>query len=295
MHTWHVRYSERQGKEQRTVSHSCSRLVAVASLAALTLGAAACGSSSPSPTTSSPAATPSGAATISYSKVVDLSQVISASIPLWPGDPKIVFKVAATMEKDGYYLRSMTIGEHSGTHMSAANSFVEGDTTAITDYSPERRIVPAAVIDVRDKCAENVDYELTKQDVLDWEAEHGKLTPGTFFIMLTGWQDLWDDSKAFFNQDAEGNLHYPGFAPATSEWLVNERDVAGLGIDTHGLDPGSDTAYSTNMVLARTHKIAVECMGHLDELPPTGATVILAPLQLQDGSASPLDIIALVP
>jgi kynurenine formamidase len=265
-------------------------------MAALGLSAAACGSSSPAPDASStPAATTGETGTIAYSRVVDLSQVISADIPLWPGDPEVVFDVAATMEKDGYYLRSMTIGEHSGTHMSAANSFIEGDATAITDYSPEQRVVPAAVIDVQDKCAADVDYELTKQDVLDWEATNGELKPGTLFIMYTGWQDLWNDPKAFFNEDAEGNLHYPGFAPATSDWLVNERDVAGLGIDTHGLDPGSDTDYRTNMVLAETHKIAVECMGHLNELPPTGATVVLAPLQLQDGSASPLDIIAFVP
>ena len=179
--------------------------------------------------------------------------------------------------------------------MTAANSFIAGSTQAITSYPPEQRVVPAAVIDMRTACAANADYELTKRDVLDWEAENGKLAPETFFIMFTGWQDRWNDPKAFFNIDAKGNLHYPGFAKATTLWLVQDRQIAGVGVDTHGVDPGSDTAYATNAEMARTHKIAIECMGHLDELPPTGATLILAPLHLQDGSASPLDIIALVP
>jgi kynurenine formamidase len=280
------------------------RLPAIAAgVVALGIGLAACGSTptpaeSPSPTASPDASVPAvanGAGTVSFSKVVDLSQVISEDIPLWPGDPKVVFKTAATLEKDGYYLRSLTIGEHSGTHMTASNSFIAQNSQDITSYTAAQRVVPAAVIDARDKCAANPDYELTQQDVLDWEAANGKLAPGTFFIMYTGWEDKWNDPQAFFGQDAEGNLHYPGFAPALGPWLVKERQVAGLGIDTHGLDPGSDTAYSTNAEMARTHKIAIECMGHLDELPTTGAIVVLAPLQLKDGSASPMDIIALVP
>ena len=262
---------------------------AAAALAASGLAASPPGSGSHSP--------PAGAAvkTISYSRVVELSQPISTRIPLWPGDPKVVFKVVATMKKDGYYLRKFTIGEHSATHMNAANSFIEGDTTAITDYPAEQRVVPAAVIDVSAKCAANADYQLTQQDVLDWEAAHGQIQPGTFVIMLTGWEDKWGSPKAFINQDAKGNLHFPGFAGATSAWLLSDRQVAGVGIDTHGVDPGLDTSYATNTAMAEAHKLVLECMGHLDELPPTGATLVLAPLQLKGGSGSPLSVVALVP
>jgi kynurenine formamidase len=257
---------------------------------------AACGSSStassPSP---SAAATGAGTKTIAYSRVIDLSHVVSTKIPLWPGDPKVVFKVVATMKKDGYYLRSFTIGEHSATHMNAPNSFVEGNTQAITSYAPKQRVMPAAVIDVRGKAAANADYQLTKQDVLGWEAQHGTLAPGTFVIMLTGWEDKWGDPKAFINQDAKGNLHFPGFAPATSKWLVSERRIAGVGIDTHGVDPGLDTSYATNTAMADNHLIAIECMADLDQLPATGTTLVLAPLQLQNGSGSPLSIMTFVP
>jgi kynurenine formamidase len=257
--------------------------------------AAACGSSSTASSTSPSAAATAGARSIAYSRVIDLSHVISPRIPLWPGDPKVVFKVVATMKKDGYYLRSFTIGEHSATHMNAPNSFIEGNTQAITSYAPEQRVVPAAVIDVRGKAAADADYQLTKQDVLDWEAQHGQLAPGTFVIMLTGWEDKWGDPKAFINQDAKGNLHFPGFAPATSKWLVSDRRIAGVGIDTHGVDPGLDTSYATNTAMAANHLIAIECMANLDQLPAKGATLVLAPLQLHNGSGSPLSIMAFVP
>jgi kynurenine formamidase len=269
------------------------RLAAVAGLvSAVALLAAACGSSS---STASSSAAPAAAKTIGYSHVVDLSHVISPQIPLWPGDPKVVFKVVATMKKDGYYLRSFTIGEHSATHMNAPNSFVSGNTEAITSYPPEQRVVPAVVIDARAQSAANADYQLTKQDVLAWEAKHGTIAPGSFVIMFTGWQDKWNDPKAFINQDAKGNLHFPGFAGATTKWLVSARQIAGVGIDTHGVDPGSDTSYATNTEMANTHKIAIECMTNLDKLPAKGATLVLAPLQLQNGSGSPMDIVAFVP
>ena len=274
-------------------SRTIRRTAAAAGLVvAAALLAAACGSSSSSGSSS---AAPASAKTIGYSHVVDLSHVISPQIPLWPGDPKVVFKVVATMKKDGYYLRSFTIGEHSATHMNAPNSFVSGNTEAITSYPPEQRVVPAVVIDARAQSAANADYQLTKQDVLDWEAKHGQIAPGSFVIMFTGWQDKWNDPKAFINQDAKGNLHFPGFAGATTKWLVSDRQIAGVGIDTHGVDPGSDTSYATNTEMANTHKIAIECMANLDKLPAKGATLVLAPLQLQNGSGSPMDIVAFVP
>ena len=273
----------------RTVGRA---IAAVGLVSGVALLGVACGSSG---STASSSAAPAAARTIGYSRVVDLSHVISPKIPLWPGDPKVVFKVVATMKKDGYYLRSFTIGEHSATHMNAPNSFVSGNTEAITSYPPEQRVVPAVVIDARAQSAANADYQLTKQDVLDWEAKHGTIAPGSFVIMFTGWQDKWSDPKAFINQDAKGNLHFPGFAGATTKWLVTARQIAGVGIDTHGVDPGSDTSYATNTEMANTHKIAIECMTNLDKLPAKGATLVLAPLQLQNGSGSPMDIVAFVP
>jgi len=242
----------------------------------------------------SSSAAPSGKS-IDYTHVVDLSHRISPKIPLWPGDPKVVFRVVAKWARDGYYLRSFKIGEHSATHMIAPNSFIEGNDQAITSYTAKQRVVPAVVIDARAQSAADADYRLTKQDVLDWEATNGRIAPGSFVIMFTGWEDRWGRPKAFINQDALGNLHFPGFAGSTTRWLLARRDISGVGIDTHGVDPGLDTTYATNTQIAEAHKIAIECMANLDKLPPKGATLILAPLQLQGGSGSPMDIVALVP
>ena len=278
-------------------SRALRRVAVCAAAAALAVSAAAFGAeiSTPSSAASPSPAAAAGAKTITYSRVIDLQHVISPGIPLWPGDPKVVFKTVATMKKDGYYLRSFTIGEHSAKHMNAPNSFIAGDKRSITSYSPEQLVVPAAVIDVRVKCAADPDYQLSRQDVLDWEAAHGQLAPGTFVIMYTGWQDKWSDPKAFFNIDGKGNLHFPGFAGDTTKWLLSDRQIAGVGIDTHGVDPGLDTSYATNTQATGAHKIVIECLGNLDQLPATGTTLVLGILRLKNGSGTPLSVMAFVP
>ena len=261
--------------------------VGIVSAAALLISA--CGSSSPTAS-----ASPAGK-TISYAHVVDLSHVDQPADPSVAGRPQGRSQSRGHDGEEWLLPAQLTIGEHSATHMNAPNSFVSGNTQAITSYPPEQRVVPAVVIDARAQCQANADYQLSQQDVLDWEAKNGKIAPGSFVIMYTGWQDKWNDPTAFINLDAKGNLHFPGFAGATSKWLVTDRQIAGVGIDTHGVDPGSDTSYATNTEMANTHKIAIECMANLDKLPAKGATLVLAPLQLQNGSGSPMDILAFLP
>ncbi|PIV25991.1 MAG: cyclase [Anaerolineae bacterium CG03_land_8_20_14_0_80_58_20] len=231
---------------------------------------------------------------INYSKVVDLSHVIDTNIPLWPGDPPVVFETVAEFATDGYYLRRFSMGEHSGTHMNAANSFHENGT-GIDAYTPESLVVPAVVIDIRAQTADNPDYALTKDDVLAWEKEHGKIPAGSVVLLYTGWQEKWNDPKAFFNEDADGGLHFPGFDGATTRFLLDERKIAGVGIDTHGADPGQDTSYATNTQVTEVNGIVLECVTNLDQLPPTGTTLVLGILRLKDGSGTPLSVMAFVP
>ena len=108
-------------------------------------------------------------------KVVSLSHSISPRIPLWPGDPSVVFEDIASLSKDGYFLRRFSMGEHSATHMNAPNSFY-ADGIGIDGYQPHDLVRPAVVIDVRAGCTP--DYEISVQDIQDWENQHGRIEPG---------------------------------------------------------------------------------------------------------------------
>lgn len=233
------------------------------------------------------------ARTITYSRMIDLSHVIDTNIPVWPGDPPVEFKTVADMQKDGYYLRKFSIGEHSATHMNAPNCFHEGGVD-IAAYSPESLVVPAVVIDARKQAAGNADYALSKDDILTWETQYGQIPAGSVVIMYTGWQEKWTSPVEFFHQDGSGGLHFPGFHGETTNFLLEERKITGVGIDTHGVDPGQDESYATNVQVSAQQGIILECLANLDQLPATGTTLVIGILRLRGGSGSPVSVIAFI-
>lgn len=231
---------------------------------------------------------------IAFSKVIDLSHVIHPGIPLWPGDPPVEFEVVAEMERDGYFLRRFSIGEHSATHMNAPKSF-HPRGTGIDSYAADSLVVPAVILDIREKAAANPDYALGKDDVLAWEKQHGTIPPGSVVILYTGWQTKWDDPEAFFKRDAQGGLHFPGFAGETTRFLLDERKIAGVGTDTHGVDPGQAATFATNRQVLEQARIVLENLTNLDQLPPMGTTLVIGLLRLQGGSGTPVSVMAFVP
>ncbi|MFH7026702.1 MAG: cyclase family protein [Heteroscytonema crispum UTEX LB 1556] len=227
-------------------------------------------------------------------RVIHLSHIIDPDIPQWQGDPPVEFETVAELEKHGYYLRRFSMGEHSATHINAPNSF-HRDGVGIDQYPAESLIVPAVVIDICDQAAVNPDYVLTVADILAWEEKYGQIPVGSVVLLNTGWQEKWFDKKAFFNKDAEGNLHFPGFGSDATQFLLNERQIAGVGIDTHGVDSGQDTTFATNSLVLEKPRIVLENLTNLHQLPPLGTTLVIGILRLRGGSGSPVSVLALVP
>ncbi|MBD2594248.1 cyclase family protein [Nostoc spongiaeforme FACHB-130] len=231
---------------------------------------------------------------INYSRVIHLSHIIDRNIPLWPGDPAIEFNTVADIQNDGYYLRRFALGEHSATHINAPNSF-DSAGVGIDEYAAESLVLSAVVIDVCEAVGNNPDYALSIADILAWEAKYGVIARGSLVILYTGWQHKWTDSNAFFNQDAAGIMHFPGFSGDATQFLLDERQIAGVGIDTHGVDPGQDNSFMTNRLVLAQQGIVLENLTNLDQLPPQGTTLAIAILRLRGGSGCPVGVLAFVP
>ncbi len=232
--------------------------------------------------------------TITYSRVVSLSHAITPDIPLWPGDPPVEFHPVAEIPRDGFYLRRFSMGEHSATHMNAPNSF-HPDGAGIDAYPAEALVAPAVVINICDRTAANPDYALIWEDVLAWEKRHSQIARGSVVLLYTGWQGKWEDPDAFLNRDASGNLHFPGFSGDTTQLLLDKRRIAGLGTDAHGVDPGRDKTFAVSARVLEQPRIVLENLTNLDQLPPTGTTLVIGILRLRGGSGSPVAVTAFVP
>ena len=231
--------------------------------------------------------------TITIRRVVHLSHIIDPEIPQWPGDPPVEFETVAELENDCYYMRRFSLGEHSATHMNAPNSFYS-QGMSIDQYPAESLVTKAVVIDIREQTAANPNYALALSDVVAWEQQYGQIPQGSVVLLLTGWQSKWSDKTAFFNQDASGEMNFPGFGSQATQFLLIKRQIGGVGIDTHGVDSGHDTTFATNRLVLEQPRIVLE-LTNLDQLPPIGTTLVIGVLRLLGGSGSPVAVLALLP
>lgn len=94
--------------------------------------------------------------TISYSRVVDLSQTIHPNILRWPGDPRVEFETAAQISDEGYRLRRISLGRHNGTHINAPGGSHD-DGMSIGGFSSRSLIATAIVMDTAERSARNAD------------------------------------------------------------------------------------------------------------------------------------------
>jgi len=241
-------------------------------------------------------------------RVVDLTQTLSPQTPLlplpsqWNNTP--AFKIWELSRYDdrgpAWYWNGFETGEHTGTHFDAPVHWVSGKDLAentVESIPPKKFVGPACVIDVSAESARNPDHLLTLDGVRAWEKDHGRIPTGAWVLLRTDWSKR-KDPKEYINLKENGP-HTPGLAKETSAFLAQERDVLGVGVETVGTDAGQaatfDPPFPNHYLMHGSGKFGLAGLCNLDQLPPTGAIVIAAPLKIVGGSGSPLRVIAITP
>jgi kynurenine formamidase len=227
-----------------------------------------------------------------FSNVADLTHVVSPSFPVYPGAAQMRQEVLVTVKANGFYKSTLIMDEHTGTHVDAPAHFIDGAPTAET-IAADKLIAPLAVIDIRSAAARNADAEVMPDDILAWERQHGRLPSGAFVAMNSGWDAKAADPKAFINLDASKVQHYPGFSPAAAEFLVKERNIVGIGVDTLSQDFGASTTFKTHVTILGAGKYGVENLANLGSAPPAGAMVIVAGPKHKGASGGPARVMAI--
>ena len=180
-----------------------------------------------------------------------------------------------------------------GTRIEAPSRYARGLWT-VDQIPPERLIAPLVVIDVRAKAATNADYELSVSDVARWEKANGQIPLGSIVMIHTGWGSRWDSAGTYRNSDAQGVSHYPGYSADAAKFLVNGRNVLGLGIDTLSVDRGSSRTTPVHDFALAHSVYPLENVAALDQVPSSGAMAVVAPIKLDGGAAGPVRIFALL-
>jgi kynurenine formamidase len=230
-----------------------------------------------------------------FRAVVDLTHPINEKVPTFGLSEKPVYQATTvgTIDKNTYFARNISLPEHFGTHIDAPAHFARGMWT-IDQIPPERLVAPLVVLDVSANVKNSPDYLISVEDIAHWEHANGQIPPGAVVMVRTGWDTRWDSATDFRNADAKGVMHFPGYSLDAARFLVEGRNVFGLGIDTLSADCGTSPDFPVHHYALAHSVYQLEDVANLDRVPSTGAIVVVAPMKLEGGSGSPVRILALV-
>ena len=235
-------------------------------------------------------------------KWIDLSHDFSSETHYWvTAEPFKRETVAEGKTDKGYYYSAynFSAAEHGGTHIDAPVHFAEGRKTV--DQLPlEQLIAPAVKIDVSENALNNRDYLVSVKDLTNWENANGKIPDGSIILLQTGYGAFWGDAKKYMGTDRRGadavaELHFPGLAPEAAKWLIENRNIKAVGIDTPSIDYGQSQNFDTHVALMSQDIPAFENVANLDQIPAKGAQIIALPMKIKGGSGAPLRIVAFLP
>jgi kynurenine formamidase len=291
-----------------TASRSRNRIGSVRSrllacIAAVLVASGCTRAEAPTQETVPSAAVPAGNLTFPTGDVIDLSHAYDEKTIFWPtaAEGFRLHRDAEGMTPAGYYYsaNSFSTAEHGGTHLDAPVHFAQGHPSV--DQIPVNRFLgPAVVVDVTSQSEANPDYQVTVDDLQRAEREQGPITKDTIVLLRTGFSRRWPDAARYLGtaergQQAVAKLHFPGLHPDAARWIVMNRPVKAVGIDTASIDYGQSTLFESHRTLFAGDLPAFENLTALERLPLRGAYIVALPMKIAHGTGAPLRAIAIVP
>ncbi len=235
--------------------------------------------------------------------ILDMTYTYDENTIYWPNaNPWVLEKGFWGVNENNFWYASneYRAAEHGGTHADAPIHFAQNGRT-IDQIPLKEWIGPAVKIDVTDKCVSDRDYMLSIDDIKDWEAENGLLPDGSWVIMYTGiGTQYYPDKLEVLGTDKSGEdaipeLSFPGFSPESAEFLVKERNITGIAIDTPSIDRGKSELFKVHQIICGANKLALENIAQLDKLPAKGAVLYVIPIPIKDGTGAPARVFAILP
>jgi kynurenine formamidase len=227
---------------------------------------------------------------------IDLSYDFSEQTNYWTENDGFKKETVAEGRTDkGYFYSAYKIcaPEHGGTHIDSPVHFAEGRRT--TDQIPLDQLIGKAIkIDVSTKTASNRDYLISVEDLTNWENANGRIPDAAIVLFQTGYGKFWGDRAKYMGVDAASpdRKHFPGLSKEAASWLVQNRKIKSVGIDTASIDFGQSETFDAHQALMEQNVPAFENVANLDKLPAKGLFIVALPMKIKGGSGAPLRIVA---
>ncbi|MGF1669551.1 MAG: cyclase family protein [Balneolaceae bacterium] len=232
---------------------------------------------------------------------VDLTHEFSDETLYWPTSETFSMDTVFVGETDaGFYYEAFEFctSEHGGTHLDAPVHFARGKM-AVHELEIAQLTGQAVVIDVSEKVLQDRNYQIKINDILAWEDQYSVIPDRSILLFHTGFGSYWPDAEMYLGTHKRGEegiaeLSFPGIHPKAAQWLVDNRSIKAVGLDTPSLDYGRSELFETHQILFEQNIPGFENVANLDQLPVTGSYVIALPMKIKNGSGAPLRIVAFV-
>lgn len=234
--------------------------------------------------------------------IIDLSHDFSDETIYWVTAKEFELDTVFKGKTDkGYFYaaNNFSTAEHGGTHIDAPIHFAKNGKS-VDEIPLEKLIGNAIKIDVSSKALNNPDYIISIEDFKNWEKNEGITIPDNSIILLqTGYSKFYPDKIKYLGtnnrgEDAVKQLHFPGLSAEAAQWLVENRNINAIGIDTPSIDYGQSEYFKSHVTLLSQDIPAFENLTNLDKLPTNGFQIIALPMKIRKGSGAPLRIIAIL-
>ena len=210
-------------------------------------------------------------------KVIDLTHVITAQMPVYPGTEPPILEPANTYEKDGFKETKLSMYTHTGTHMDPPAHLYPGRTT-LDRFPPEQFIGKALVIDCQ---------SLREGEPITMEhiARYGeKVDQADFLLFHLGWDKRWG-SESYFGD-------YPCIDDEVLDKILRG-SYKGIGFDVIGLDPIADGNLTRHKKLFKSKEIVnIENLCNLELCGDNLFWFSCFPLKIADSDGSPIRAVA---
>ena len=245
---------------------------------------------------------PTGFAQLSNTRIIDLTHEFSEETVYWVTAKEFELDTVFMGDTDkGYYYSAydFATAEHGGTHLDAPIHFAKGKQSV--EQIPLENLIGSAIkIDVSLRALKDQDYQISVDDLIAWENKHDEIPAGSIVLLQTGYSQFYPDKEKYLGTTLRGEeavklLHFPGLSPEAAKWLVNNRKIKSIGIDTPSIDFGQSELFESHVVLLSENIPAFENLTSLEKLPARNFDIIALPMKIKGGSGGPLRIIALLP
>lgn len=221
-------------------------------------------------------------------EMIDLTHTVDEMIPSWSGACPFSYEVKRDYE-EGIRVLKYKMHASCGTHIDAPSHFFP-DGKHVSMLKVENLVGPFVKIDLSPRCSSEL--RLRKQDILEFEKNHGSIEPGTFVIFASGWERFFSMPELYRSSNSKGSMEFPTVEENAAKYLIT-KEISGLGIDTLSPDP-SDGNHPVHRLLLSKGKYIVENLCQLSTLPSTGGYIAILPLKIKEGSEAPARCIAFV-